>query len=80
MAAKNDLGDWIVEALQAHGGAARLIDVCRFVWERHEGELRVSGDLFYSWQYDIRWAATKLRHTGVMKPAETSPLGIWELS
>jgi hypothetical protein len=80
VATKNDLGDWIVEALQAQGGAAPLIDVCRFVWQHHEDELRASGDLFYSWQYDIRWAATNLRHAGVMKPAETSPTGIWELS
>jgi hypothetical protein len=80
VATKNDLGDWIVEALQAHGGGARLIDVCRFVWENYEDELRASGDLFYSWQYDIRWAATNLRHAGVMKAAEISPPGIWELS
>ena len=61
------------------GGAARLVDICRHVWAHHEQELRQSGDLFFTWQYDIRWAATGLRHGGVMKPAADSQHGVWEL-
>jgi hypothetical protein len=79
VATKLDLGDWIVEALRAHQGSARLVEICRYVWERHEDELRRSGDLFYTWQYDIRWAATNLRHAGVLKAATVSPIGVWEL-
>jgi len=33
--------------------------------------------IFYSWQYDLRWAAHKLR--GVMLAADASPSGVWEL-
>ncbi len=80
MATKLDLGDWIVEALRAHGGSARLVQVCRHVWDHYENELLDSGDLFFTWQYDIRWAATNLRHAGVMKAASVSPPGIWELT
>lgn len=79
MATKHDLGDWIVDALRSNQGSARLIEICRQVWEQHEDELRVSGDLFFTWQYDIRWAATNLRHGGILKPASVSPPGIWEL-
>ena len=69
MSNKSVLGPWIVEALKEHGGAADLLDVCKTVWRRHEGDLRASGDLFYTWQYDIRWAGTKLRQSGVLAPA-----------
>jgi len=80
MAAKHDLIDWLYEALRALGGAGRIADLCKYVWEHHEQELRASGDLFYTWQYDIRWAAYQLRQSGKMKPDKLSQKGIWALS
>ena len=38
-----------------------------------------SDDLFYTWQYDFRWAATELRKEGIIRSADLSPKGIWEL-
>ena len=38
----------------------------------------MSGDIFYTWQYDIRWVGTELRKLGIMK--KDSKRGIWELS
>jgi hypothetical protein len=73
MATKQDLRQWVLEALRVHGGRARLVDVARTVWDEHEPELRQSGDLFYTWQYDMRWAATQLRHEGLLVPADQSP-------
>lgn len=80
MAEKTDLEGWVVEALEELGGAGSIIEVCRAVWQRHEADLRASGDMFYTWQYDIRWAATQLRHDGVL--AKTQPRGRdpWRLS
>ena len=69
MSDKSVLGPWIVEALREHGGSADLLDVCKTVWQRHENDLRAAGDLFYTWQYDIRWAGTKLRQQGILAPA-----------
>ena len=66
MADKSDLKDWVVEALRAAGGSSSLIEVAKHIWANHEDELRHSGDLFYKWQYDMRWAATVLRNEGVM--------------
>jgi hypothetical protein len=37
-------------------------------WDR--AELEQSGDLFYTWQYDICWAAQKLRDVGVLVKAD----------
>jgi hypothetical protein len=61
VATKSDLESWIAEALRELGGQGSVVDVCRVVWQRHEDDLRSSGDLFFTWQYDIRWAAQKLR-------------------
>ena len=80
MATKTDLVDWLYDALRALGGSARIPEVCKYIWEQHENELRNSGDLFYTWQYDIRWAAYQLRKSGKMKPNALSPKGIWELA
>jgi hypothetical protein len=58
---------WVVEALRANDGSATVVQVCQHIWRHHEEELRASGDLFYTWQYDVRWAATKLRKTGELR-------------
>lgn len=80
MAEKEDLGQWILDALMDNKGRASIIDVCKYVWENYESELRASGDLFYTWQYDIRWQATYLRKAKKMRPANDSPQGIWEIT
>lgn len=64
MVTKEALKSWGVEALEELGGEARQIDVAKVVWRRHENDLREGGDIFYRWQYDIRWAATELRKDG----------------
>lgn len=69
MATKADLMDWVVEALEKLGGTGGVIEVSKQVWQNHEEELRESGDLFYTWQYDLRWAATNLRKAGRLQPS-----------
>jgi hypothetical protein len=69
MLTRDDFMAWVIEALNAHGGTATVLDVSRHVWKLHEAELRAAGDLFYTWQYDIRWAATKLRRQHKMREA-----------
>ena len=80
MAHKDDLLDWLLKALKAHGGNASILVICNYVWKNYEGELRKSGDLFYTWQYDIRSAADKLRREKTMRAANLSPKGLWELT
>jgi hypothetical protein len=50
------------------------------VWKEHKDELESSGDLFFTWQYDIRWIATLLRKKGTMRAVPSSEFGIWELA
>lgn len=77
---KQTLRPWVEQALRDLGGKASIVAVCRRVWEEHEAELRASGDLFFTWQYDIRWAAYDLRRDGVLTEEALSPRGVWELS
>ncbi len=80
MASKEDLQDWVIEALKAKGGQAKVFDVCKYIWDNYEDELKNSGRLLYTWQYDVRWAAQKLRDSGVMKPVRGSKNKPWELA
>ena len=82
MANKNDLMEWCLEALRALGGSAHHIDVAKYVWQVHEQELRQSGELFYTWQYDLRWAAKKLRDQGELRSVTGGSRGdgIWRLA
>lgn len=66
MATRADLPEWVLEALAERGGTAHPVEVAKVVWRRHEPELRASGDLFYTWQYDLRWAGTTLRKQGFL--------------
>ena len=79
MASKEDLQDWVVDALNKQGGKAQLVQVAKYIWDNHEAELKRSGDLLYTWQYDMRWAANALRNKGVLRSVEDSPRGLWEL-
>ncbi|WP_353471224.1 hypothetical protein PVT71_07760 [Salipiger sp. H15] len=68
----------IVEAVLKHlGGQGTVPEVAKEIWSRHEQQLRASGDLFYTWQYDMRWAAQRLAHRG--KLTKVDPRGIWRL-
>jgi len=80
MATKRDLQDWVRDALQEQAGRATLVEVAKRIWAQHQTELEGSGDLLYTWQYDMRWAANKLRRRGIMKSISASPRGIWELT
>lgn len=81
MHTKEDLKEWVVNVLRTYsGGQASLIDVARYIWAEHEADLRASGDLFYKWQYDMRWAALSLRHEGRLVPSDDAPRGYWKLA
>ena len=74
------LTKWVIEALEENHGTADILQIAKIIWKNHEIELKNSGDLFYSWQYDYRWADTHLRKKGILKSAKDSPRGIWEIS
>ena len=80
MATKSDLVIWVEEAIAAAGGRSKIVQVAEHIWLNHESELRASEGLFYTWQYDMRWAATKLRREGKLLSEDVSPRGLWVLA
>ena len=80
MATRDDMKDWIIRCLQERGGSGWPREVSKYVWEHYESELKGSGDLLYTWQYDIRLAAQKLRDRGILKPVNGRRDLPWELA
>lgn len=71
---------FIIESLKEFGQPTHYTDICKWVWKNYEKTLKNSGDMFYVWQYEIRWAATDLRGKGILKPVIESKKGLWELN
>ena len=80
MATRDDMMDWVIECLKSRGGKGWPKDVAKYIWENHEDQLRDSGNLLYTWQYDVRWAAQKLRNTGVLTAVHGRRDLPWELA
>ncbi|WDV06733.1 hypothetical protein [Lysinibacillus irui] len=76
---KKDLQKLVVEALEKNNGSASIVLVAKYIWVNYQKELECSGDLFYTWQYDIRWAKEELIKHGIIKTTKLSKRGIWEL-
>ncbi|MDV4161193.1 hypothetical protein R1538_08665 [Rhizobium leguminosarum] len=79
MVSKNDLSDWVVDALKSNNGTASILYVAKHIWKHHQKDLE-GNPLFYSWQYDMRWAATALRKKGRLVAADDDRRGKWTLS
>ncbi len=80
MATRDDLPNWVIEALRSLGGSGTIVQVAKYLWQNHDYELQASGDLFYTWQYDMRWACTELRINNTILPAKMSSKGVWQLN
>lgn len=79
MATREDMKDWVLRALKSLGGKGWPKDVAKYIWENYEAELKCSGGLLYTWQYDVRWAAQSLRNAGLLKPVHGRRDLPWEL-
>lgn len=80
MATREDMKDWVLLALKSRGGYGWPKDVAKYIWENYEVELRKSGNLLYTWQYDVRWAAQSLRNIGTLKPVHRRRDLPWEIA
>jgi hypothetical protein len=76
MATSADLEEWVTEALRELGGEAAVPRIAEQIWKKHEDELRKSGDLFFTWQYAMRWAGQRLQQKGKLKKKSRS----WQLT
>ncbi|WP_294322474.1 hypothetical protein [uncultured Sphingomonas sp.] len=78
MGYRETLQVWVLEALSALGGSGAIEEVAREIWHSREPQLR-EGPGFFSWQYDMRWAAQKLRERGKLGLRKESGKSVWYL-
>ena len=79
MATKHDLGDWIVEALRAPAArraSSRSAATSGSTTRTSCAERRPL--LHVAVRHPL--GRDELRHAGVLKPANLSPTGVWELA
>ena len=62
------------------GGVGSVLEVTRTVWRLHEEDLLSAGDLFFTWQYDVRWGAQYLRNHGYLVEVKGSRREPWRLT
>ena len=79
MLRREDMKPWVIEALKSMGGRGWPKDVAKYIWDHYEPELKKSGHMLYTWQYDVRWAAQSLRKSGALKPVHGRTDLPWEL-
>ena len=72
------LKGWVLEALEAEGGSAKVPIIAKQIWDNHEADLRVRGDMFYTWQYQMRWAGQVLQQAGKLVKDDPKR-GYWSL-
>lgn len=80
MTSREDMKPWIIAALKSLGGRAWPSEVAEYIWRNYETEIRVSGPMLYTWQYDARWAAMSLRKAGTLKAVNRRRDLPWELA
>jgi len=76
---RDDLPNVVAQSLLRLGGKAPLVEVAKDIWAHHEKKLSQSGDLFYTWQYDMRWAAQKLRDANKLSYVREGGRSLWWL-
>lgn len=69
----------VQEAINSCGGEATIVETCRYIWDHHEAELRKSGDHFYTWQYEVRWAANRLKRQDILEYGRRGRNNLWIL-
>jgi len=76
---RNDMVQLVCEALESLGGEGTIVDTAAVIWKNYKDDLESSGDIFYTWQYDMRWARHKLSKTGKLTTEKRGKESIWKL-
>ena len=63
MTNRADIKEWVLLAVRDLDEGTPAA-VAKHIWDHHEADLRTAGDLFYTWQYESRWAAQNLQKEG----------------
>ncbi len=75
---KQNLPEYVLNALNALGGEATIVEICKYIWDNEISKIPINqrNDHFYTWGYDVRWAAQKLRDNNL---SYIPRRGVWAL-
>lgn len=76
---RDDLPDLLYNVLDELGGEATAVEAVACFWTRYDEELRESGNLYYTWEFDLEKAVKDLRRDHRMMEAFYSPEDVWAL-
>ena len=62
---RNTMTEWVIGAVKELGGSGTILEISKEVWKTHGKEIKEAGDIFYTWQYELRWAGDILRKEGI---------------
>jgi hypothetical protein len=80
MIKRQDLTDILEEALISLGGEGKIVEICEYIWSKYKDDLYLSGDIFYTWQYDLRMCAKEtLKAKGEIITLKDGKKSIWKL-
>ena len=69
----------LIDALQYFGKPTLITDVNRYIWNKYENDIRMSDEMLYKWQYQLRWAATMLHQKGTITMDKKGTYGLWAI-
>ena len=78
MLSRHVLKDWVLDALRRLGKPSKIVDVSKEIWRAHGDDL-AGTPLFYTWQYDMRWAALSLSKEDKVLLSNKVGRGCWAL-
>lgn len=61
---RETLKPMVARVLESSGRRMTIVEVAEELWRKHELDFKKEGDLFYIWQYEMRWAAQLLVDEG----------------
>ena len=76
---KQDMTILVSDALESLGGKGTIVEVAAEIWKHHKDDLEASGEIFYTWQYEMRWARHRLSEAGKLKTKLKDRESVWEL-
>ena len=76
---KDDLPRLLENVLKEMNGNGYILDISKKFWIKYKDNITPDNNLFYTWQYDIRWAATELRKNNIMVRPDLEK-GLWTLA
>ncbi len=79
MALRDDMEPWLIDALRRSGGAGKILDLAKDIWDHHESDIKATAHGLYNWQYEMRWCGQALQKKGKMKKDYLGRRGIWGL-